>query len=277
MSADRKGVRDSSGKLWSLLELMLKKAALDFGRTLHTIGMTEALCDHSSRANPLVRHDPTGQLQPLVMQMLGDLKRVCILADMDDLLPEIDRFGQAIGPAPDIKDVHARTRHLRERVFDELSSEFYVQVARENVRLYEQPAAFGEAVAKAFPAAGDDLRNAGNCLALEQPMAAIFHLMRALELAILKLAAKLKITVSPKDTWGMILGNMTSAIQKMPDKSPAQKAKRERWSEARTNLFHVKEAWRDNSLHARRKRATMDEATEIYAAVRVFMQTLASL
>jgi len=261
------------GKLWSLLEIMLKKAGLEFGQAFSNIGMVLAMAEMSANKGL----DGSGHLASAARDTLSNLKRVCILTDMEDVFPEIDRFGAAIEVPTDVKDMASRMRHLRDRLFDDLASEYFVQLRKEHVEFYEQPALFGETVNAKFKVAKDDIRNAGTCLALEQPMATIFHLMRVLEIAINSLARRLKVNVSPKDTWGMILNNMTNAIGKMPEKTPAQKAKKERWSELRTMLFHVKEAWRDNSLHARRKSATLSESREIFDAVRAFMKHLAAL
>ncbi len=254
---------------------MLKRAALELGQVMHQLGMVEAGLDQAMRM-PGSDQGNVGALAAAVMGVLDNLKRVCILSDLDDMLPEIDRFAQSM-QAPNAQDIYSRARHLRERLQDELGNEYYFQIRREHVQFYDQVQLFGEKVTKAFPDATSDIRDAGNCLALEQPIATIFHLMRAVEIAINKLAKRRQLTVNPRDTWGLILNNLTASIQKMPDKTAAQKAKKERWSELRTALFHLKEAWRDNSLHARRKHATLSEAREIFDTVRVFMQKLAAL
>jgi hypothetical protein len=73
-----------------------------------------------------------------------------------------------------------------------------------------------------------------------------------------------------------MLANMDGAIQKMTDKTAAQKRKKNRWSEARANLYHVKEAWRNESMHPKQT-YTSEQAREVLEAVRVFMTALAKL
>jgi hypothetical protein len=62
----------------------------------------------------------------------------------------------------------------------------------------------------------------------------------------------------------------------MPDKTEAKKRKKERWAEARANLFHVKQAWRDNSMHGKQV-YDREHAYAIFRAVGTFMTHLASL
>jgi hypothetical protein len=80
----------------------------------------------------------------------------------------------------------------------------------------------------------------------------------------------------PKDNWGSILGNMTDKIKALPDQTETQKRKKEQWAECRTNLYHVKMAWRDNSMHGK---ISYDgrQAADIFRRVKDFMQQLATL
>ena len=135
---------------------------------------------------------------------------------------------------------------------------------------------FGEAVAKKFKDAAYDIQKAGNCMALQQPTACVLHLMRVMEVALRVLGKKLKVKISPKATIGQILNDIDPKIKAMPETTEAQKRKRERWAEARTNLFHVKQAWRNKSAHGK-ERYTRPHAHEIFAAVKVFAAHLATL
>jgi hypothetical protein len=141
---------------------------------------------------------------------------------------------------------------------------------------YGNPILFGEAVAKKFPATSNDIEWAGNCLALGQPTACVLHLSRAMEIAIHRLAKKLKITVNAKDNMGSMLGNMTEPIKSLPDKTEAQKRKKEKWAECRTNLYHVKMAWRDPAHHGKQSYDDK-QARDILVRVQDFMQQLATL
>ena len=97
-----------------------------------------------------------------------------------------------------------------------------------------------------------------------------------MEVAVKKLAPRLRITVHPKDTWGLIVGRMTPKIAAMKDDTPARKRKKDAWSEAVTNLHHVGQATRNGTMHPR-KTYTPQQGREVYDAVRVFMTGLAEL
>ena len=143
-------------------------------------------------------------------------------------------------------------------------------------RFYGHPELFGETVSEKFPAASNDIEWAGNCLALGQPTACVLHLNRAMEIAIHRLAKKLHLQPHAKDNMGSLLANMTDPIKNMPDKTEAQKRKKEKWAECRANLYHVKMAWRDPSSHGKQSYDDK-QALDILERVRGFMQQLATL
>jgi hypothetical protein len=141
---------------------------------------------------------------------------------------------------------------------------------------YGNPELFGERIANKFRKAASDIEHAGNCVALGESTACVMHLMRAMEAIVRTLSRKLKVTINPKDTWGMILKNMDHGIGNLPEKDVRQKRKKAEWSECRSNLYHVKQAWRDESMHTNRF-YDEPEARQILETVRVFTVQLATL
>lgn len=157
-----------------------------------------------------------------------------------------------------------------------LSKRLFYYLPSETAEFYGKPDLFGENITKKFPKARDDLERAGNCLALGEPTACVLHLMRAMEAIIERLARKLRVTINPRDTWGAILVNMDTAIKALPHAKAREQRKKDLWSECRANLFHVKNAWRDPSMHPRRN-YDEKQARQILATVRVFVEQLATL
>jgi hypothetical protein len=143
-------------------------------------------------------------------------------------------------------------------------------------RFYGKPQLFGDLVAEKFPKASEDIERAGNCLALGEPTACVLHLHRATEIIVRRLAKRLNVTVNAKDTMGYVLNQMEAPINKMKDRTEAQKRKKEKWSECRINLSHVKRAWRDPSAHGK-TRYDDKEALDIFGKVKDFTQHLATL
>jgi hypothetical protein len=276
-TAQRRPSRDippNSHGLWSLWDIMLKQAALEFGRALSDLRLMEMICGNSANY-PLSAQQIHG-IKIQLQDVLGNLKRVCILSDLNDAIgPELDRSQSAL-QSEALPKLGQRCDHLRNRIQDELENEHYFQVDRAEVQFYGKPALFGSDVATKLKAAAYDIENAGNCLALQLPTACVLHLQRAMESALRQMGRKLHVTINPKDTWGAILNNIDPKIKAMPEKTEAQKRKRERWAEARANLFHVKQARRDNSMHGK-QRYDRPHAYAIFMAVRTFMGHLASL
>ncbi|WP_316201642.1 MULTISPECIES: hypothetical protein [unclassified Bradyrhizobium] len=202
--------------------------------------------------------------------------RVAILNDMDDAIgPELQRFQEALS-IESMQQLSFRSDHLRTRILDELVNEWFFQVDRFEVRYYERPDLFGLAVTEAFPNASADIKNAGNCIALQQPDACVFHLMRAMEVAVRSLGKRLRMTINPQTTWRQLTGNMDAKIKAMPEKTAAQKEKKNRWEEARVNLHQVGSVWRNNTMHPAVS-YDRSQAMDIFNAVRVFMSALAAL
>jgi hypothetical protein len=204
-----------------------------------------------------------GELEPLPTQV--EILKAKLLA-----------FRKARQSFPYTNDIIDAVRAIRDNFRITLAKQKFYYLPVSLTKFYGQPLLFGERVAKKFPAAARDIEWAGNCLALGQPTACVMHLNRAMEIAIHRLARKLNVPVNAKDNMGSVLGNMTDPIKTLPDKTEIQKRKKELWAECRTNLYHVKMAWRDPAHHGKQ---SYDEkqAHDILERVRGFMQQLATL
>ncbi len=160
---------------------------------------------------------------------------------------------------------------LHQRMADELADRQFLCLPPENIHLYKQSSPpFGQAVDDAFPLCAEDISEASKCLALGRSTATVFHLMRAMEGAVAALSTKLNIP-NPDREWGKLLSDITAKIEAMP-----KGALRDLWSESRTHLYHVKQAWRNNTMHPKQT-YTPAEAKGIYEAVKVFMNHLTRL
>ena len=234
----------------------------------------ENICDRSATL-PLDAqqiHDTKAK----VKKVLQKIRRICIQSGLSDAIePELKRFRTALKNEP-FKQIASRCDHLRNRILDELAKEFYVNVHRQEVRFYGHNALFGEGVAKKFKQAAVDIENAGNCLAVQQPTACVFHLVRAMEVAVRQLGKRLKVTITPQTTWRNMTGQMDTIIKKMPNATTAQQKKKNKFEEAIVNLHHVGSVWRNNTMHPAAS-YTQDEARDVFNATRVFMNGLCDL
>jgi hypothetical protein len=167
-------------------------------------------------------------------------------------------------------------RKIRNDFHTVLETRFFYYLSPGLVGFWGNPELFGGLATTKFKESRDDIEHAGNCLALGEGTACVLHLVRAMEVIVRLLGKKLKVTINPKDTWGTILNNMDSGIEALPEKNDRQKRKKSQWSECRANLWHVKQAWRDNSMHGKRAYSPA-EARQILDRVSEFCCHLATL
>jgi hypothetical protein len=165
-------------------------------------------------------------------------------------------------------------RQLRIRIEEDLRKKQFLFIEAGMQAFWGEKDAFE--LGRKFKEAHDDIEHAGNCLAVGEGTACVLHLARAMDAILNQLATRLKIKIGGKDTWGVLLSAMSTKINKMPEATQKQKNRRDRWSEARVHLFHVKEAWRDRPLHAKQSYSS-PRAGEVYEAVRVFVNHFSTL
>lgn len=169
----------------------------------------------------------------------------------------------------------ADVKALKDRFQDRLATEWFYHVEPADRPLYGQKELFGDQVARKFPKSLEDIEAAGSCLALGQGTACVFHLMRAMEAAVGRLCTRLNIP-NPDREWGKLLSDINKAVEAMPKGTAKEQRKRNAWSEAHTHLYHLKQAWRNDTMHPK-KTYTQEQAREVFAATRVFMNYLAGL
>jgi hypothetical protein len=173
---------------------------------------------------------------------------------------------------------------IRRAILSEMRTIRFARIPRNKGAWFGQNELFGGRVHLVFPLARDDIREAGNCLALGLDTAAVFHLMRAAEhgarhvarsLGLGKLKGK-KPTPVEHATWDKIARQIAAKIEVEHKKSPstARANRLNHWSEMSAHVLAFKDAWRDDIMHSR-KTYNEFEATNILVHVRGFMQRVA--
>lgn len=139
---------------------------------------------------------------------------------------------------------------------------------------------FGEVVAKAFPSAKDDIREAGNCLAVECTTAAVFHLMRAAEHGLRALARdrRIKVIRGPLElaTWDDIIKELEKAEQAIQNYPRTLVREKQLWfyHGAMMEFRRFKNKFRNQIMHTR-DNYDLHEAKSAYEHVKDFMVILA--
>jgi HEPN domain-containing protein len=129
---------------------------------------------------------------------------------------------------------------------------------------------FGDLVETRIPKASNDISEGGKCFATGRYTASVFHLMRAMEAAVQAISGRLGISNVERE-WGKLLSDIATKIEPMPKGD-----ERNDWSQVHANLYHVKQAWRNDTMHPKAT-YTEEEAREVFDAVKAFMRNLAEL
>lgn len=160
---------------------------------------------------------------------------------------------------------------LMTRLVDELGATRFFCIEKTRIKYYEaEEPQFGKQVEAKFPAMSEDISEAGKCLAFDRPTAAVFHLMRVMELALQRLGTELGVSLVTDKNWQNILDEANKAIKALDHKLPHTKA----LAEATSHLYAVKLAWRNEVMHPKQTYTT-DQAEEIYRNVQTFVRDLA--
>jgi hypothetical protein len=142
----------------------------------------------------------------------------------------------------------------------------------------EKPHAFGEKVGASFPSAYFDIFNAGVCLATTMSTAAVFHLMRVLEIGLTALGKEFNVSLAHTN-WQPAILEIEKKIREMPADPrwkvlPDCKEQQEFYAQAASHFGVLKDAWRNHTMHVRGRYGD-GEAEQIYNAVKAFMEKLA--
>jgi hypothetical protein len=178
---------------------------------------------------------------------------------------------------PELVSLH---REIDSRLTDELSDITLLTLSSKERDFFEPPdPLFGVEFEAKFPSALFELDEAGKCFALGRATAAVFHLMRMMEIGVRAVARSLQIsdpTRPAEKNWGNILREVKSGIAvKWPNAAALAVGDGKVFGALHASLDAVKNPWRNSTMHVENK-YTDEEAEHIFFAVKGFMKNLAS-
>lgn len=157
----------------------------------------------------------------------------------------------------------------------ELSEQWAMHIPKNSAWWLNNDNSFGVAVKNAFPSALEDIKEVGNCYALDRPTACVFHSMRILEHGLDALANDVGLVFDVQN-WQNIIEQIESEIRKQAKlpKTAEKDARLQFLSAAAKEFMYFKDGWRNHVSH---KRTTYDtyQAYSILSHVRSFMMHLA--
>jgi hypothetical protein len=214
---------------------------------------------------------------------LASLKRACIMADLDSVVPQIDRLSDALnrGDTLSVVQVAGLTqgfRHLIANIRDHLDQEFFFHIDGSDAPLYLGAEPFGGEVSVKFPSASEDIAEAAKCLAVQRPTACVFHLMRVAEAGVRVLGKRFRIVIADprNETWANIIRLVNTKIEGLPTKTAIQRSRKEELASASAYLNAMRIATRNGVMHPK-ETYTREQAHEVFRATRLFMIHLAGL
>jgi hypothetical protein len=176
---------------------------------------------------------------------------------------------------PRKRSLHKQLEELIGRVRDELSGIVFLYLSSQEALYYDRPIDGWEIVIKRYRKIQRDIEEASKCLALNRATAAVLHLMRVVEVGLTTAAKVIGIPYAP--SWESYLRQMQKQLDlDWTAKSPQMKKNEPYIREVYGLLSAVKVAWRNPTVHVKRTPYTLEEAREIYDAVRGFMRHLAT-
>ena len=109
--------------------------------------------------------------------------------DFTDAVRTIYRAENELRYPREFVAIKSETSHVADALCDELQKRSFFLVAAAHRDCVENSSFMGQHVSDAFPSAVGDIKEAGNCLGAECNTAAVFHLMRVVELGLRALCA----------------------------------------------------------------------------------------
>jgi hypothetical protein len=274
MNAPFVPVWDRPHGLWSLWD-MLEFNAQKFVGLMNTLRSITHM-----RNSPLAKQtDNTASRQTLtemLMEHAGHLSEMRLPTSQKAVL-DLASTVKTYGPYNDFAD--AKVGFLCKVLHMETDGRKFLQIDNED--LYRKGSdLFGPEVAAKFSTNGAfEIDEAGKCLAVGRSTASVFHLMRAMEVAVKGASTCLGIPDPVKGAdrnWGVMLRKFKEELERR-NKSNLwpQPSDRQFFDEVYVSLDAVRNVWRNATMHVESK-YTPEEAEHILASVRGFMKKLAS-
>lgn len=271
--------RPAPGELVNLWD-MLRITALDFSILMKALTRVEEFANQWHEENPGRQITLEGKARDLFKFFFEATQRISENLELNLSLQKLKRLAEEMDKGVATTTTFRNSlQDIGERIDDELKNHVFMFIPTAKAKLYEEDHPFGTEVSNKLPQLVEDVTEASKCLGLNRSTAVVFHLMRTLEIVVQNFANRLNAAINLEQPWGDILKSIDDEIEKLPGGRNATTAEKE-WktacSEVAVFLRHVKDAWRNTTMHPKRT-YTEEEAKRIFEAVKTFVQTFAKL
>jgi AcrR family transcriptional regulator len=263
------------GRVWSLSDVLFGVAA-GFVALGQTMAKADSVLNQISTLEGETGVNHRERISVLWKQVarhfddtVDGLKRINADIALPSAIAQVKRMKDHLAQNQNAVYLQNALAALQDRIQDELSTRMFYYVRPENVEKYNEPNLFGEKVSEGFPTAREDIEAAGKCLALGRSTAAVFHVMRVLELGMRSLAHRVGIEFVPN--WTTYIDD----IRKRSDAPSIHKFQLDPFkNDVLSDLASLKTAWRNPTLHFTRNYSE-EEAEDIFRSAKRLMSHLA--
>ena len=189
---------------------MLKQFGYFYFHTGLHLAQAKETVERWQKDNPGLNYIPDDDFAATwPLQALSNAKIFALELSLPTFVAEIDRaYVQYKNAAKAVLLAHDLEK-VGERFGDELELHHFKLVTPDLCAFYDKERLFGDLPYEKIPAARADIREAGTCYALERPTACVFHLMRAMEVVVRRLARRFSLPTGLDVTWVVLTGNMS--------------------------------------------------------------------
>jgi hypothetical protein len=244
------------------------------GLRVQSFGMDNAL---SRLPEDIVEREYGEFFKSSALNLVEMARTLCDEVGLNGAEREAKRLTDQIARGMIARVLSTSLTHLHDRIVVDTEDIHAVHTSGEMAKLLSEDngMAFHPAVKERLPAAAREMADGAACLALGMGTASVFHMMRATELGVQALGAKMKIDPTTSN-WSNIMEQVDKKLKDMPSKTGAQRQKKNLIALASAHLQVVRMAWRNEVMHPHRV-YSLEDAQVIFAATRAFMLQLSLL
>lgn len=207
----------------------------------------------------------------------------CEQLEMEKSKSNINHFFMLLSSSnsiPNFSVIDSQLLGIENSIWSELFERKFNFIPIGKVPFFEHRDLFGVSVWIAFPSARDEIKAAGNCMAMDLNTAAVFHFMRTAEFGLKKLAKKLRVKIKHDldlADWGEILKGVKKTLDELELKKRTPKNEKQLafYHSILEDLKGIKHLWRNPVMHARGN-YNANDALSVFTRVKDLMQRLAN-
>lgn len=242
---------------------------------LNWIRSSIGVCAFAREAGTTLDDRFKGDVLMNLRQLLSLCEELHLVVSVEHIRKPIEVINSRLGAALGTADLFAQVQTIARTVEIELASRLCFVIPGDNARYYSDEPLFGEKVDASFPSASPEIAEAGKCLSLGRHTAAVFHLMRSLEIGLRALAKPFGLTLDQAN-WNQIIELIEKEIRSISSATHGANWKEDErfYSEAAAHFRILKNAWRNHAMHSQ-ERYDEERALAVFNSTKNFMQHLA--